>query len=94
VIQKHTLHCYCCGEPYERGKYRCCAAPPNMASHVWLSKHCRQCVPEGERETRSHCPKHCTCPREPILGIDGFSAWRDTSLAAELARKKFLRFGQ
>ncbi len=91
MIPKQTLHCYCCGEPYERGKYRCCAAPPNMSSHAWLASHCRQCTNDP---LRTHCPKHCTCPPAPVLGVEGFSAWRDTSLAAELARKKFLEFGR
>lgn len=55
-----TLHCYCCGESYERGHFRCCAAPRNIASHRWLGQYCAVCA---------HCPKHCACaaitPRSP-----------------------------
>lgn len=88
-----TLHCYCCGEAYEKGKYRCCRPPTNMTAASWLAKHCKQCSgdPTG---LRTHCPKHCTCPKAPILTPDGFSAWRDTSLAAELERKRNLEFPQ
>lgn len=85
-----TLTCYCCGQRYERGKYRCCAAPPNMASHNWLAKHCRQCV--GGDPLRSHCPRHCTCPKQPVLSFEGFSAFKDSSLLAELESKRNLRF--
>jgi hypothetical protein len=87
-----TLMCYCCGEAYERGQYRCCAPPKNMSSHAWLARHCKQCVPNNPHGSRSHCPRHCTCPKAPVLGSDGFSAFRDTSLVAELERKRKLTF--
>ncbi len=57
-----TLTCYCCGESYERGRYRCCAPPNGLASHVWLGQYCRECA---------KCPKHCLCatkqPRQTPL---------------------------
>lgn len=87
-----TLTCYCCGERYDRGHYKCCTPPLNMSSQSWLAKHCKNCVPNNEDKLRSHCPKHCTCPKTPVLGTDGFSAFRDTSLAAELEAKRKLQF--
>lgn len=55
--EKREYVCYCCGTKYERGKWRCCAPPKNMASHVWLERWCRGCGPANARR----CPRHCTC---------------------------------
>jgi len=85
-----TLTCYCCGTTYLRGHFRCCAPPKNMPSHAWLARFCKNCT-EDPHGVRSHCPRHCTCPKVPILSPDGFSAFRDTSLAAELEAKRALR---
>ena len=53
-----TLTCYCCGESYERGHFRCCAPPTGTPSHVWMGQHCKVCKPTPER---TRCPRHCTC---------------------------------
>ncbi len=52
------LTCYCCGEEYERGKFRCCAPPKGTPSQVWLGQHCGKCRPTPES---TRCPRHCTC---------------------------------
>ena len=67
-----TLHCYCCGEPYERGQFRCCAAPANGDSSGWLEKHCHVCANDPKR-LRTKCPRHCTCPKKPLAGVAGFA---------------------
>lgn len=90
-METKTLHCYCCGESYDRGHFRCCSPPAGMASHVWLEKFCHVCG----TPTRGKCPKHCTCPKtapEPIT-IDN---WHNTAKIAnhvmEAVRKEWMPY--
>jgi hypothetical protein len=76
--------CYCCGERYLRGHFRCCAPPANMASHVWLGKHCRQCA-DDSTGLRSKCPRHCTCARVPALDGDSLRHATEAVLGQALA---------
>ncbi len=76
--ERIVLHCYCCGNSYERGHFICCAPPPNVPSHVWLEQFCHVCG----TETRGKCPKHCTCPKkskQPVT-IDN---WQNTMKIAD-----------
>lgn len=84
-----TLTCYCCGAQYLRGHYVCCVPPPGMKSDKWLAKHCKKCTGDP---LRSHCPKHCTCPKPIVHGVEGFAAFRDTSVADELEQTRILQF--
>ncbi len=56
--EKNTLHCYCCGDAYERGHFKCCAPPSGMASHTWLEQFCVKCG----TPTRRNCPKEAKPP--------------------------------
>jgi hypothetical protein len=56
-----VLHCQCCGEPYERGRFRCCAPPKGMASQNWLARFCKPISRGG----CGRCPMHCRCLGEP-----------------------------
>jgi hypothetical protein len=51
------LRCCCCGEVYERGRFRCCAPPNGMKSEKWLELACPM-PPRG----CGKCAKHCACP--------------------------------
>lgn len=56
-----TFHCYCCGSAYERGQFKCCAAPKNMASHAWLERFCRVRLDNGKNCGK--CPR-CGCEHQ------------------------------
>jgi hypothetical protein len=59
------MRCQCCGQPYRRGAFRCCAAPGR--SDRWLEAHCATC---------RKCPRHCACnEREPDPPLS-FDNWR------------------
>ncbi len=73
-----NLHCYCCGREYERGKFRCCAPPKNMASHSWMGQWCRVELEPGKFCNK--CPRcgceHRTAPK--ITGLEiGMSSLAD-----------------
>jgi hypothetical protein len=72
------LTCYCCGEPYERYRWRCCKAPKGTPPHVWLGMHCTRCAPVPEQ---ARCPRHCTC------GVDRQPLQRPFRPLAELAEQ-------
>lgn len=59
IAERPTLHCYCCGEPYVAGQFRCCATPNGMSSQRWLSLACPM-APDG----CGKCAKHCACPNK------------------------------
>lgn len=65
--QRERFHCYCCGEIYERGHFRCCAAPSGMASHAWLELRC----PTPNEGGCGKCAKHCRCPSKAQRFGDG-----------------------
>jgi len=58
-MERRTLTCYCCGDHYPYGEWRCCAPMGGMASHEWLAKYCAP-VKEGGC---GKCPRHCRCPQ-------------------------------
>lgn len=81
------LYCYCCGEQYKRGHFRCCAAPSGMAKHQWLEKFCHVC---GTQQ-RGKCPSHCTCPkqeRSPVV----LDTWQNTAAIAKTIRREWLPY--
>jgi hypothetical protein len=61
------LRCACCGQPYPRGQWRCCAAPNGMKWENWRALWCDDCPnPNLEEEVpsgKSRCPRHCGCER-------------------------------
>src|SRR5581483_1519410 len=60
-FEKRPLRrCCCCGEQYERGKFRCCAPPNGMRSDVWLAGSC----PMPDHGGCGKCAKHCQCPNK------------------------------
>ncbi len=63
-----TLRCYCCGGSYERGHFRCCAPPNNMASHVWMTQWCRVEISPGKFCNK--CPR-CGCGHRTAPTITG-----------------------
>ena len=79
-----TLHCYCCGDQYERGKFKCCAPPAGMASRFWLEKFCYVCG----TETRGKCPKHCTCPKPEKVPVT-IDNWQNTAKLADAVRREW-----
>jgi len=85
--KRQMLTCFCCGTIYEKGHYRCCAPPANVTPAAWLARHCHKCAGDPKR-LRSNCPNHCTCPKEPVSGVENFGAFRESKLAAELAARK------
>ncbi len=84
------LTCYCCGERYERGMFRCCAPPKGTPSHVWLGQHCTICRPSPER---TRCPRHCICEvRTPIeRGIRPLAELAEQAAARLLSLRERLR---
>lgn len=50
------LKCYCCGQDYEKGQFRCCKAPNGMHYSRWRERWCTSC---------KKCPRHCNCVTEP-----------------------------
>jgi hypothetical protein len=77
-----TLTCYCCHRPYERGHFRCCAAPPGMTSQVWLESWCRE--PIGEGRDCNSCPR-CGCAHRPPQVLSGLGL--EMATPADLAPK-------
>ncbi len=81
------LYCYCCRQPYVRGKFKCCKAPSGMASHTWLEQFCDV---KGCRK----CPR-CGCEhrtKPTITGREiGMAAPSDIapSFNCEILLKKF-----
>lgn len=47
-----------------------------MASHNWLEQWCRICAPDPEQRLMK-CPKHCTCPKPVLPGLEKFSTFHD-----------------
>lgn len=84
--EKQWLTCYCCGTEYIRGQFRCCAPPPGITSQKWLERHCARCS-DDPTGLRTKCPKHCTCPTFPLVGVDSFTPFKDTRLKAQLEAK-------
>jgi hypothetical protein len=72
--------CVCCGERYERGRFRCCAPPNGMASQVWLSWTC----PPPSHGGCGCCPRHCACPTKAARLGPGPLAY----LAAQYAKRE------
>lgn len=70
-----VFHCVCCGEPYEKGKFRCCAPPKNMRSDFWLERfcHCDLCA-GPDKSTSGKCPRHHKCEqiKDPNI-VEGFA---------------------
>lgn len=77
-----TFTCYCCHQPYERGHFRCCAAPKNMASHVWLERWCREAI--GEDRLCNSCPR-CGCVHRQPQVLSGIGL--EMSTLADIAPK-------
>ncbi len=62
-----TLHCFCCRRPYQRGRFKCCAAPTGMASHKWLDRWCRVVVND---KPCGKCPR-CGCEHREAVRETG-----------------------
>lgn len=62
---KRTLTCFCCGEKYLQGQWKCCAPRGGQATANWLQEWHDNC-PTGEgpqTSTNRRCPRHCRCER-------------------------------
>lgn len=66
------LHCYCCGETYPRGRFRCCAAPNGMPSHEWAEQSCTGC---------KRCRRHCGCQGAPVP-VTSLAEWLERAKGA------------
>jgi hypothetical protein len=63
-VAARVFTCFCCGEKYRRGEWRCCAPIGGMNPQAWMAKAHRACptsLVQGPGDTR--CAKHCRCPR-------------------------------
>lgn len=78
------LHCLCCGERYERGRFRCCAPPAGMKPHHWLLQHCKA----KEAGGCGKCARHCVCggAREQAP-VSEFAQWLE-QMRQELSTRR------
>lgn len=70
--EPQMLQCYCCGERYERGRYRCCQPPNGMPSHEWAEQWCSPKNAGG----CGKCPRHCECRgRKRMASVTDLNEW-------------------
>lgn len=60
--ERQMLHCFCCGDIYQRGNFSCCAPPKGMNSSKWREMRC----PDPKEGGCGKCAKHCHCPSKKI----------------------------
>lgn len=62
---RKTLTCFCCGEKYLQGQWKCCAPRGGQTSANWMQEWHENC-PTGEgpqTPANRRCPRHCRCER-------------------------------
>lgn len=60
------IRCFCCGERYVRGAWKCCAPPNGQKWAAWSRQWHEDCptAEMAEGAGKRKCPRHCRCERQ------------------------------
>lgn len=65
-----TFRCFCCGDRYRRGEWKCCAPPNGQNPQAWMSTWHLDCptADSAEGAGKRKCPRHCRCEKLDARG--------------------------